>query len=170
MASYAAPSDLIARFRRNTINELANDDGLRESGEDLATNANVLVALADASGQVEAALVPGKRYTTDTLDGLTGNALALLKRIVCDLAVANLYNRNPLHNTDELARFLEIAEGHLKKLQTGENIFNLEDNKTASLPTVDGPTSTEYQTLNTIPERAHRYFPNRKQRLPTNRG
>lgn len=168
--AYAAAADLFARHDVRSVNDLANDDGARQSRLDLATNVNVAAALDDASGEIDAAILAGKRYTSDDLTGLSGNALAWLKRITCDLAMSFLYDRRPAHNVDQYERYHQLAESHLEKLRTGENVFNLAAQQNASLPTINGPTSVDYARLNLIPDRVPRYFPSRSSRLPTDRG
>lgn len=166
--AHASAADMIARKRVDTINDLCNDEGHRQSLPELLTNANLSAALDDASGAIDAALVVGKRYSVADLTGLTGNNLALLKRITCDLAMSFLYERNP-RQADEATKARELAMMFLKKLSDGENVFNLDAPKAASLPTIDGPSSVDYARLNLMPDRTKHFYPSRGQRLPTDR-
>ena len=95
MAAYAEPSDLVNRLELPTIQRLISDDGQDVPAEDLATDDKLLAALEDASGDVEAAMLVGKRYSVEDLEGLTGNSLATLKRITCTIALAYLLERRP---------------------------------------------------------------------------
>ena len=169
MASYAAVSDLISRKRVTTLNDLATDDGARTGRVELATNPVLIAALADASGAVDSALLVGKLYTAEQLEGLTGNALAHLKRITCDIAFCYLLERNPI-DPDEAERYRKLATGHIERLQSGENVFGLAANIGAGLPTITGPTTVDYSRMNLIPDRTRNYYPNRAGRLPTDRG
>jgi len=171
MASYATPADLLERHRTDTIDQLANDDGARQGPMVLLTNQRVLTALADASGQMDVALVVGKRYTPTNLEGLAGNNLSHRKRICCDLAMAYLLDRNPGYDVDLYERYQKLVRLHLERLQTGEDIFNLDDQLGASLPTIDGPQTADYDRMNLLPERTGgRYYASRATRVPTDRG
>lgn len=169
MASYAAPSDLFARKRVNTVNDLVNDDGVRQSRIDLATNPNLTTALADASGAIDAALLVGKLYTTAQLEAFAGNSLSHLKRICCDIAWAYLLERNPT-DPDEAEKYRKLAANYLKALENGENVFGaVTENVEAGVPTIDGPSAVDYSRLNLIPDRTRNYYPSRGSRLPTDR-
>lgn len=167
MASYATPTQLLSRFRSNTINELVNDDGVRQSPQDLLNNENVSTALADASGAIEAALLVGNRYTTEELEELTGNSASHLQRITCEIAMAYLYARNPAHNLEVYTEFREIASKYLDDISNGGNTFNIADKTAAGLPTINGPSVTDYaRKIRSLPDRTNRFYPNRAQRLP----
>lgn len=170
MGAYAEPSDMLARHDQSVVAQLCSDDGHKVPAEDLATDPNLLAALEDASGDVEAALLIGKRYSVEDLEGLTGNSLAKLKRIVCTIAMANLLERRPVVHIQEADTYLKRAEAYLEQLRTGQRIFNLEDQVDTQLPTVDGPTSVDCARINLLPDRMTRYFPTQVQRLPTTRG
>ena len=170
MASFATPAQMFERHDVRLINDLANDDNARQSRIELLTNANVLTALADASGAIESALLVSGRYSTDDLEGLTGNSANLLERMTADIAMYYIYDRKPSLRPEEMDRYREVTNQHLEALRKGVNIFNLADAVTAGKPTIDGPTSVDYQRLNLIPDRTQRYYPNRAGRLPTNRG
>jgi len=144
VASYAEPSDLLARYDAREIGDLVADDGEQIGAAALATDTNVLAALSDASGQIEAALVVGNRYTASALEGLTGNSLALLKRITCMLAICHLMDRRPAGYGDAAEKRQEQALDYLERLRNGENVFNLSDQKDAGEVDVEGPTYSEY--------------------------
>lgn len=170
MASYAAPSDLIVRFDVRTIQDLASDTGTEVDADDLPTDTNVLAALSDASGRMDAAVLVGKLYTTTQLEALTGNSLALLKRICCELAMAFLIQRRPeRYGAETLKAARDASEEYLDRLRNGERLFDIEAAKDAGLPTIDGPTTVQYETMNLIPDRTKNFYPSRKSRLPTNR-
>ena len=167
--AYASVADLTLRHDPRLINDLSNDEGVRQSRGDLQTNSRVVTALSDASGAVTAALVVGDRYSVTDLESLTGDDQSLLKRIVCDIAMSFLYDRRPSLNADEYERYNKMAERHLNRLRKGDAVFNIKANRDATKVTLDGPTTTDYNRLNLLPERVPRTYPSRSSRLPTDR-
>jgi len=168
MSSYATPAQLFERKRIDTINDLISDDGVRQSRIELLTHPHLLTALADASGAIDAALTAGKRYSADDLAGLTGNAGSLLQRICCDIAMSLLFDRNPGFNVEQQQRYRDLAEGHLNRLRSGEDVFQ-QSAAAAGLPTIDGPSNIDYARLNLLPDRTRNFYPNRAGRLPRDR-
>jgi len=170
--AYASSSDLSARFDVRIISDLASDDGTQITEDALATNSKVVAALADASGRIDSALTVARIYSTADLAALTGNSLALLKRITCELAMAFLIGRRQEKFLDEaIARVEQKSEEYLDRLRKGERLFGgSEEAKDAGLPSVDGPTAVDYSNLNLLPDRTHHYYPSRASRLPLGRG
>tara|TARA_Y100000310_G_scaffold199050_1_gene199033 strand:- start:3960 stop:4466 length:507 start_codon:yes stop_codon:yes gene_type:complete len=168
MASYAAPGDLTDRFDATVIKDLVSDTG--EPVDDVTGDDKVLAALADASGRVDAALLTGGLYSTDDLEGFTGNNLALLKRITCELAMAYLLGRRQeKYGDDYFRRINKSAEEYLERLRKGERLFGLPASIRAGLPNVDGMTAIEYENLNLLPDRTREFYPHRQTRLPIGR-
>lgn len=167
MASYATPAQFLLRYDWRTIGDYLSDSSEQITANDQLTNATLLQILADASGDIEAALLQAGRYVTTDLTGLTGNPLALLVRITCEIAIAYVYERRPLANVEMLEHYQKLKEGHLEKLRTGQNIFNLATIIAASLPEAQGLTTVGYQQLNLLRDRCAGYFPQRY--LPNNR-
>lgn len=165
--SYAAPADLMARYDRNDVGQLCSDDKRPVSEVDLPNNAQCLVALQDASGMVEGALLVSNRYAVADLTTLTGNSLSLLQRVTCDIAMALLINRRPGWNPDKAKAIRELADEHLEKLRKGENTFNLQASMDAGEPVTEGPTTLTFQQINLWRDRTRNYFPVRV--LPNNR-
>lgn len=168
--AYANALDLTSRFDERVIKDLLSDEGVPV--ESVAGNLKLDAALGDASGRIDAALLVAGQYSADDLDGLTGNSLALLKRIVCELAMSYLMGRRPeVFGGDRYEALQKSAEDFLERLRRGERLFpSVADNITSGLPSVDGPSATEYQTLNLLPDRTKRFFPVRATRLPIGRG
>ena len=169
MAAYATSADLIKLADSRTIGRLVSDDGSVVSESDLASNAKITEVLLVASGEVDAALLTGDRYSAANLSGLTGNAASLLKAIVCDVAMQRLFMRRPGLDAEMANRYHEVARSHLDRLRKGEDVFDLESQQAKRHPTIDGPTATDYETLNLMPERCYHYYPHRADRLPTDR-
>lgn len=165
--SYADAADLVARYDAREIGKLVSDDNHEVSLIDLASDPLVTAALDDASGDIEAALLVAKRYSVAELTSLTGNSLAKLKRLTCDIAMAYLMGRRPGRDPETLKAFEERAQGHLKLLRHGENVFNLADQQEAGLPDTGGPSTVDYDNLNLMRDRTKHYYPAR--RLPYNR-
>ncbi len=165
--AYAASTDLTARYDANMVADLASDDGTPVA--DLAADAKVQAALDDASGQIDAAVTVARVYSTTNLAALTGNSLALLKRITCDLAMYYLMARRPEKYGKNLSEFYEKADAYLESLRKGNRVFAVEANLDAGLPTIDGPGASDYQRLNLLPDRTKNFYPARGSRLPIGR-
>lgn len=172
MAAYATPSDLIARHDANLVGELIRDDHEPSTSDEIDDSEVLETILTDASGQVEAAMLCGNRYSPEQLSALVGNSLGLLKKIVCMIAMAELLNRRPGRHMESAKYYDEQARAYLEDLRIGRNLFNLTDseaNRTAANPSTTGPTVVEYSRLNMLPDQMARHFPNRESRLPYGR-
>lgn len=167
--AYASSSDLAARFDERTIKDLASDTGAPVT--DISTSGRVTAALDDASGRVDSAMLVGGMYSTDQLAALTGNSLAMLKRITCELAMVYLVEARPgRYASDQLEKQKETCEDFLDRLRKGERLFNVQAAIDAGKPTIDGPTTVDYTRLQLIPDRTNNFYPARATRLPTGRG
>lgn len=167
MAAYASPADLIVRKDARTLGDLVSDSGVRVAAEDLEDDANIQAALDDASGIVDASLLQGKRYTVSDLEGLAGNSLAYLKRLVCDIAFWLLWERRPSYGLDDPGReqAWERQRAALKSLRSGEEIFAVDQVPEAGLPDTASPTLASLHRANLVTDRARgrlypaRFFP-----------
>lgn len=166
MASYADPADLLKRCRPDIISALVTEGGATQSQDDLESDAILLEVLAYASGEIEAALLVGNQYTPTQLESLTGNSLALLRGITCDIALARLFDRNPGINPSLWEAYTEKADKVLERIRRGTNVFNLTAQRDAGLVDVSTPTIAQIQAANRIVSRAYRYYPNQASRLP----
>jgi phage gp36-like protein len=172
MAAYASIADLTARHDQNLIAELITDTHESATASEVSASTILTAVLTDASGQVEAAMLCGDRYSPAELAALTGNSLGLLKKIVCTIAMESLLARRPGMHMEKEKYYAEKAKSYLEDLRTGKNLFNLTDdtgNRDAANPDTTAPTSVDYTTLNLLPEQMIRHFPNRWARLPTDR-
>lgn len=167
MASYADGDELLKRKDWRTIGDLVSDSGTQVAEASLASDANVLQALEDASGDIDAALLVGGRYSTEDLEALTGNALAHLQRITCELAMYDLMCRRPDIDVERLEYYQKMRATFLEPLRTGQNVFNIVENIAAGKASVDGPTTLGFQDLNLVRDRTRHYYPPRF--LPNNR-
>lgn len=169
MTAYATAIDLVARYDVDLIRDLATD---RENvtRSEIVTDNRVSVALQDASGEVEVALLAGGRYSVEQLQSLEGNSRNHLKQIVCGLAMAALHSRRPESADKQFIDALsEKSREAIRALKRGENIFGLPEILSASTPEATGPNAIQIQQANGLTSRMERFFPNAKTRLPYNR-
>lgn len=170
MAAYAAYTDLISRCDERVLMDLVSDTD--EPEQDLPNSARITSALESGSGAVEAACFTAELYTPAQLSALTGNALSLLKDIVCQLALVKLLRRRPeKYASEDVHAMKEEAEEYLDRLRKGERLFWSTDGEQAGagLPTINGPTALTYTRLNMIPDRTKNFYPGRASRLPIGR-
>ncbi|MCD0459106.1 phage protein Gp36 family protein [Roseiconus lacunae] len=169
MPAYATSEDLVARYDIDLIRDLATDrEGATRT--DVVTEPRVEIALGDASGEVETALLAGGRYSVEQLQGLTDNSLNHLKQIVCGLAMAALYQRRPESAEQEyIDRITKNSRDAIQALRRGENIFGLTETVSASVVESTGPSAIDVRHRNDLPTRMSRYFPTTDQRLPRGR-
>lgn len=160
--AYASSSDLFNRYDIRTINDLANDNGVRQSEDDLTDNTVVSTMLTDASGDIDVELLKGSRYSTSDLEGLTGNSLAHLKRMTCDIAMALLCERRPGLYPKLTAELREVADKHKRRLAKGEDMFNLTAQQADTHPRIDGPTLVQQSQINQLlPDRTPHFYPSK---------
>jgi len=167
MADYVTATAFLARYDYRDVADLVSDDNTTVTATSLLTDANLLVAIGDASGDIDAALLVGNKYETSDLEGLSGNAQSHLYRMCSDLTMYYLMSRRPDFSPDRLEAYEKIRLRHLGRLQAGEDVFNLDGHLSAGVVTVDGPTMQNYQDLNLVRDRVQNYYPRRH--LPDNR-
>ena len=166
-AASATGADLLARYDVDLVGDLATDDRETQDRDLVPTLPKVLVALEDASGEVQAGLLAGGKYTVAQLDGLTGIARSHLKRIVCGLAMAALYQRRPEAADGEMIdRLTKDSRDALLAIRRGENVFGLQEEINASVLSIGGPSVIDYQDRNDLTFRMNRYFPSYDTRIP----
>lgn len=165
--AYADSADLTARFDENVLKDLASDTGTPVTT--LSTDVKITAALAGASGRINSALLVGTMYSVADLTALTGDDLAYLKDLTCELAMARLLKRRPEKYGDQYKAIIEMAEATLEMVRGGKNVFNIAANKKAGLPTIDGMSAVDYDRLNLIPDRIKNFYPSRTSRLPIGR-
>jgi phage gp36-like protein len=162
---------MIDRYDIDLIGDLTTDD--RETVDRdlvLEENPKLQSALEDASGEVDVALLAGGRYSPAQLQNLEGHSGSHLKRIVCALTMAALYQRRPeAADAESIKRLTEDAREAIKSLRRGENVFGLPQAIEAGKVTVTGPTAIDIQNRNDLTARMHRFFPTAATRLPRGR-
>ena len=149
------------------VGDLATDEREELDRAAVPTHPNVLAALLDASGEIDAAMMAGGRYTPDQLAGITDNTKNHLIRITCAIAMASLIERRPERASQELAEsYRKTARGYLEPLRRGENVFGIQavvDSGTIAVETVQ---AVSIENLNLLPSRMSAYFPGTDQRTP----
>jgi len=167
VSRYAEPADILDRKDWRDIGDLCSDDSSQVAVSDLLVDPKLLAALDDASGEIEAALVVGGRYTVSQLEGLTGTSLAHLKRITCELAMYHLLARRPKLSPDQYEMHSKLRDTYLEQLRTGVNVFALAANIDAGTVHVDGPSVVQIIDLNLMRDQTLHYYPAR--RMPGSR-
>ena len=158
---YAEPSDMLERYDANDIGDLVSDDGTQVSSTLLLQNVKLISALNDASGEIDAALFAGNRYTPTQLASLQGHSRSHLIRITCDLAMARLLQRRPGRDPEKLKSFLELTAGYLKDLRLGANVFAIATVLDAGNIEATGLSVVDYSTNGLIRDRTRNYYPAR---------
>ena len=155
-SAYATPADLLARYDRRVVADLARDENERPSPTALETDARVLAALADASGEIEAACLKGGRYSAADLNALTGMSKKLLTRLTCRVALWLLYEgRDP---GGEAPPWAAKGQEVLQQLATGERIFAFTETQEAGVLGTVERAATDLQAEDRLTHRASRFF------------
>jgi phage gp36-like protein len=170
MAAHATSADLIKRFDTNVIGDLASDTGTPIASAAFSADANITAALADATGEINSAVMVSDLYTSTELTDLSDQDEEYLKRICCDLAMGYLFGRRPEKYGEAIDRITKYAREQLELIRTGKRLFNVTARKTAGQPEIDGPSAVDYQNMNLIPDRTRNFYPARGTRLPIGRG
>lgn len=167
--SYADGYDIVKRYDVDVIGMLANDDREELDRAAVPIHPNVLTALDDASGEIDAKLTAGGRYKPEQLATLTGSSLAHLKRITCAVAMALLFERRVIPSLQELAeKIAKQSRDLLTQLAEGKNVFGLPELTSGQAATMRLETveTIDIQNQNLITERMGPYFPRTAQRMP----
>ncbi len=138
-SGYADGAAFVERFDYRTARQLLVD---AEPGDTPLTRAQVVASerlaihLAGASGEIEAAVLVGKRYQiTDSrndLADLEGNSAEYLKDIVCTLAAERLFRRRP-DLLKEIGEDVKQAREAVEKLAQGHLTFGWVENMDAGV-------------------------------------
>lgn len=164
---YATGDDLVARYDVDQVGDLATDERETLQRDSVASHPHVVTALEDASGEVDAALLAGGRYTAEQLNGLSGSSASYLKSIVCGLAMAALHERRPeAIDAQVIERLTKKSKDAILSLRRGENVFGIVDVIEATRLQLSGPSVIELENRNGLPQRMNRFFPSTSSRLP----
>lgn len=158
-------ADMIARYDARTLGDLVTDTGTRLVGDELTDSTKLATLLDEATGHVKASLFRANRYTQDELDDLTGESLAFLTGLVCQVAFWMLWRRKPAaQNADpQRKEAKELYEAAMKSLNSGELVLDVEAVKDAGVQegkTVDAAELDRWNLWSSQP--AGRFYPSRR--------
>lgn len=162
--AYATADDMRARFDERSLAEIVADDNSAVDLGDLSTDTNMLAALDDASGMVDAALLTGGQYTPANLSALTGTSLALLKRLTCTQAMLFLKQRRGGGYPSEMEaieRDQKWVDDMLTRLKRGANVFNVAEVLDAGVAEREVITVNSVDRAQLMRDRTQNYYPKR---------
>lgn len=167
-SAYAFISDLLARYDERVVRQLCTDSEYEPQKGDVldASNpagAKASAALADASGDIEAAALVGGRYTVADLAALVGNGLATLKRLTCVLAMDYL-NQRRADPSYQVSLQVQQAKAFLDALSEGDRIFGLQEVVDAGTEETDVETAATVEARGLTTYTAQRFFGTRNNR------
>ncbi len=161
--AYATNAQFLQRYDARLIGDIVSDMSVRVPPADLLTNAVLTAALDDASGEIEAALMQGNRYTAAQLAALTGNSSSHLARLCCRIAWGLLMERRGRMGDVHRDEAMDASRAELRRLRSGEHVFDVEELKEAGNPSASLPTRVEYDRMNLIVDRCRpRVYPVRR--------
>lgn len=140
--AYLTPSEFIVRYDARRVAELLTVNvSSPVTVADLPGNSSLIEFISDASGEIEAAITVGNKYTPVDLAAMTGTAASLLKRMVSDLVWVYLLVSRGMGDGDVEAQAPRYKETKrmLAELYNGSMVFGIADNRNAGLPKVVDP-------------------------------
>lgn len=127
-AAYCTPEQMVTRYDTRTIGQYLSDDGVKLTADQVQASPILRSLLQEASGELEAALLRGGRYTAQDLGNLTNNGLEMLAGLVAGYAMFLIWDRRPGRFVDhQLPLRAQIAVDKLDKLATGERILPFQE-------------------------------------------
>jgi hypothetical protein len=124
-SAFLTNQEFLNRYDVRTIGDLLGDVGSRQSSTVVLASTVLTEFAQEASGEVEAAIYRGQRYTRADIAALAGNSLAYLKRLVADKMLANMLNRRPDPNRPIPPNVLQSLEV-IEALANGFRIFSMD--------------------------------------------
>lgn len=126
VSSLCSVAEFLKRVDRQAVATLASDvKGTPVPDNMLATNPNIIAALMDASGVLEAAVATGAKYSAADLQLMAATvcvAQGMMFRIVTDLAWQFLFERRPNMNA-AMPPSMNRSLTWLDELAEGKKIF-----------------------------------------------
>lgn len=153
--------DMIDRYDSRMLARLCFDDDAKHGQGELYESNILSAALADAYGELKAAVSVAGMYDMEQLDRLTDESLALAKRVVCELALSFLYSRRGGEARETVKELRDSAEEYLDRLRKGERLFSIresDEKEKAGRPSLVEPTVLQLVNLNGVTQRARTYF------------
>ena len=181
-SAYAQPSDLFFRYDIREIADYLSDTGARTGGSPnpnstiLATNANLIGLLKEASGVFEASVMRSQRYQLVDIQamlaqvdgsGQPGNGGQVIIGIVCGWAMFLLWQRRPTRYLQkELPVGAQQALEMMKALSSGEQILPFLEAEIAGLPEMQIESPSDVDARNLTTRIARRFFGTRQNQYP----
>lgn len=163
LTPYATGADLINSYDVRKIAELASDTGkpltpgdIQNIADNPGDNKIIVAALLRGSGDVEAAVLRGGRYSSLDLQALTGASQGTLKGLVCDLAFYHLRKRR-YPDAEDFTGYKEAKE-MLESLRDGQEIFSFQETADAGNMSSFSIRVDSHGRPNTLTARANRFF------------
>lgn len=135
MTVYATPNDMLARYDSRLIGDLVSDSGVQDPNP--ANNSNLQALLEDASGQIDAAVYVGDRYTPAQMATLSDQAAAFVRRLCCDLTLIYLKRRRGRYDPEKDGALQKEVDQRMKGLRDGDNLLLLQDQTEAPASVID---------------------------------
>ena len=123
---YAAISDLQNRYDQRLIAQASSDDN---SGS--LASAVINAALADASYEFNAAVLQGSIYNISDVTTLLSTGDTIVTRVVCDIAMRNLFARRGRGTPDFIQKNIERSDKFVEALRSGKRVLNVSKNRAA---------------------------------------
>lgn len=165
-SAYCSGSDFVNYYDVRQCGDLLQDANSRMTSAQVAASTVLSEFLKAASGEVESACFVAKKYSAADLAALDGNAAALLRKIVADLAFWEMAKRRHPTRQDVTEAYRSSKE-FLDRLRLGERIFGLEDQADAGNPESQFKTQNDINTLNLSTTISRRFWGVRsKERRP----
>ena len=127
-SSFCTPEQFLRRFDFRTVGHLLADDGKRLTYDQVLASETLADLLEEASGEFEAALYRGGRYTAADLGALTDNGLEWVAGLVGGYAMWLIWERRPdRHDIMELPRRAQMSLEKMQDLATGHRILPFQE-------------------------------------------
>lgn len=155
--AYLTNTQFLQCFDARLVGDLVQDTNTRESPSELASDPNLTYILNQASGWVETACFTGSIYSAADLAALPENSLALLQRLVADIALVLLCQRRGRSYKDKYP-LLDESLKLLDQLRLGARVFDLPNQEAAGLASNNVVSLATIQSAQWITS-TYQYFP-----------
>jgi hypothetical protein len=168
--AWITPAEFFKRADPRTIADIVGDANLRPYQNNdqtinltlLAADANLLAALAAASGQFEADVFVGQRYTPDDLTLIFNtacNAQAFMWTIIANIARMHVLERR-LANDPEfpIPAWYKDTKEMLQRIREGDAIFGFLEHAEAGLPKAQFMQEQDWDRVETTVTQMRKMF------------
>lgn len=147
---YATGAQMIERYDVRLLGDLVSDDDTRVASGSVAESARLVACLADASAQMDRALMAANRYTKAQLDAIKADGDASLIRLCCDLTLGLLFAARGTGPSDGHRRIIDDANDALDMILAGKHALNLDVARTAGLTSAQTPTLVDQGNMGRV--------------------